>query len=40
MLIIWKKGTDYPRPIVNHEVVMKENLEKMKKAYQRNEPSM
>merc|ERR1712154_679555 len=26
-------GTDYPRPIVKHEVVVKENMAKMKAAY-------
>jgi len=26
-------GTDYPRPIVKHDVVVKENMAKMKKAY-------
>jgi len=26
-------GTDYPRPIVDHDVVSKENMAKMKAAY-------
>ena len=37
--LIFFKGTDYPRPIVDHEVAMKENLEKMKLAYKGKEQS-
>ena len=29
-------GTDYPRPIVDHDVVSKENISKMKAAYAAN----
>lgn len=29
-------GKDYPKPIVDHDIVMKENLAKMKLAYQGN----
>jgi len=29
-------GQDYPRPIVKHEVVHKENLTKMNAAYKQN----
>jgi len=27
-------GKDYPKPIVQHEVISKENMQKMKMAYQ------
>jgi hypothetical protein len=33
-------GKDYPKRIVDHDIVMKENLAKMKKAYQGKEEGM
>lgn len=31
-------GKDYPRPIVKHEVVHKENIQRMKAAYAKRSP--
>jgi len=33
-ILFIQSGKDYPRPIVQHEVISKENLQKMKNAYQ------